>query len=92
LNRLEYGSVRYNLGTGTGHSVLDVVRAVERVSGRRVPLRTTQRRPGDPAILVASPARIAKETGWKLRFSALDHVIETTINWRIAHPCGYGDR
>jgi len=92
LNRLEHGSVRFNLCTGAGHSVLDVVRAVERVSGRRVPLRTAQRRPGDPAILVACPARIVQETGWKPRFSALDHLIETAINWRVAHPCGYGDR
>jgi UDP-glucose 4-epimerase len=89
LNRLERGSVRYNLGTGTGHSVLEVIRAVERVSGRQVPVRIAERRPGDPAILVASSARIAHETGWSPRFGDLDRLIETTFNWRAAHPHGF---
>ncbi len=89
LNQLDHGSVRYNLGTGTGHSVLDVIRAVERVSGQRVPVRTAERRPGDPPILVASSARITHETGWKPRFSDLDRLIETTLSWRAAHPRGF---
>jgi UDP-glucose 4-epimerase len=89
LDRLNRGSVRYNLGTGTGHSVLAVIRAVERLSGRRVPFQIVDRRPGDPPVLVASSALIARETGWSPRFGELDAVIETTLRWRQAHPGGY---
>ncbi len=89
LDRLNHGSVRYNLGTGAGHSVLAVIRAVERLSGRRVPFRVADRRAGDPPILVASSALIARETGWSPRFSDLDTVIETTLKWRQAHPRGF---
>ena len=88
--RLEQGSVAYNLGTGSGHSVLEVVRAVERVGGLAVPLRHTGRRDGDPAKLVASSARIAAETGWQPRLAALDDIVATAWRWRLAHPGGYG--
>lgn len=91
LDRLEHGSVRYNLGTGRAHSVLEVIRAVERVGGLRVPMRLAARRPGDPAVLVASSALIAHETGWIPRLSDLDQLIETTFNWRKAHPRGFDD-
>lgn len=90
LARLDRGSVRYNLGTGRGHSVLDVVKVVERVSGRKVPLRMAGRRAGDPAMLVASPDLFVGETGWSPRFGALDQLIETALNWRKSHPDGYG--
>jgi len=89
LDRLAEGSVVYNLGNGTGHSVQDVIRAVERVGGRRVPVRPAGRRPGDPAILIAASGRIAQETGWAPRFGALDAIVETALAWRSAHPHGY---
>jgi UDP-glucose 4-epimerase len=90
LGQLEQGSVAYNLGTGRGHSVLEVVRAVERAGGRRVPLRHVGRRPGDPPMLVASSARITAETGWRPRFTVLDDIVATALQWREAHPAGYG--
>jgi UDP-glucose 4-epimerase len=90
LDRLEGGSVVYNLGSGTGHSVHEVIRAVERVGGRPVPVKLGGRRPGDPAVLIAASRRIAGETGWTPRFGSLDAIVETTLGWRIAHPCGYG--
>ncbi len=65
LHRLEQGSVTYNLGNGAGHSVLEVIRAVEQVSGRRVPVRMAGRRAGDPAVLVAASDRLRRETGWE---------------------------
>ena len=89
LDQLEQGSVAYNLGTGRGHSVLEVVRAVERAGGRPVPLRHVGRRPGDPPMLVASSARIAAETGWRPRFTALHDIVATALRWREAHPAGY---
>ena len=89
LARLEQGSVTYNLGTAAGHSVLEVIGSVARVSGRPVPHRIAPRRPGDPARLVASPARILRETGWQPRLAALDDIVATALRWRAAHPRGY---
>lgn len=90
VDRLEQGSLTWNLGNGQGHSVLEVIRAVERVSGRRVPYRVAARRPGDPAVLVAGSAA-AQAAGWTPRFAALDAIVRTALAWREAHPAGYGE-
>ncbi len=92
LDRLEQGSCRYNLGNGAGHSVKEVIAAVERVGGRRVPHAIGPRRPGDPPVLVASSERLRRETGWAPRFAALDAIVRTAWEWRERHPRGYGDR
>lgn len=91
LARLDQGSVTYNLGSASGHSVLEVIQAVERVGGRAVPHRLGARRAGDPPVLVASSARIAAEAGWRPRFTRLDDIVATALQWRIAHPAGYAD-
>src|SRR5262249_1022210 len=90
LARLDCRSVRYHLGTGKGHSGREVVNAVERVSGRKIPVRKADRRAGDPAMLVASPGLFIRDTGWDPRFGALDQLIDTALNWRKSHPGGYG--
>ena len=90
LDRLDAGSVTYNLGTGRGWSVLEVIAAVEAVTGRRVPVRAGDRRPGDPASLVASAALIRGETGWTPRHPDLRDMVASACAWRIAHPAGYG--
>jgi UDP-glucose 4-epimerase len=92
LAQLEHKSVIYNLGNGAGHSVFEVIRAVERVSGRKVPMRIDARRPGDPAALVASSDLLRSETGWSPRFAQLDEIVRTAFAWREAHPRGYDDR
>ncbi len=92
LDRIVDRSVAYNLGSGTGHSVLEVVRSVERVTGRTVPLTVGERRPGDPAVLVASSALIRAETPWRPRFTSLDEIVATAHVWRAAHPNGFDDR
>lgn len=92
LPRLNGGSVRYNLGNGRGSSVREVMAAVERVSGRRVPHEDGPRRAGDPPVLVASSARIMAETGWRPRFPELDRIVETAWAWHERHPDGYGAR
>ncbi|MCX7383933.1 MAG: UDP-glucose 4-epimerase GalE [Alphaproteobacteria bacterium] len=89
LARLDHGSVTYNLGNSTGHSVREVIAAVERVGGRPVPHHLAPRRAGDPATLVAASVRIARETGWQPRFAALDEIVRTAWAWRAAHPHGY---
>ncbi len=90
LDRLDQASVTYHLGSAAGHSVLDVLRAVERIGGRPVPHSLAPRRAGDPPVLVAASARITSETGWTPRFAALDDIVATAWRWRLAHPHGYG--
>ena len=92
LSVLDGRSVTYNLGTGRGNSVLEVIRSVERVSGRTVPVRFADRRAGDPAILVAASGRIQEETGWKPEYTQLDDIVRTAWSWRESHPYGYEDR
>jgi UDP-glucose 4-epimerase len=89
LGQLDGRSVTYNLGNGAGHSVRDVVQSVGRVLGRPVPAEFGPRRPGDPAILVASSARIRAETGWSPRHAGLDDIVRTAAEWRIRHPQGF---
>ncbi len=89
LAQLDARSVRYNLGNGQGASVLEVIRAVERVSGKRVPYRLADRRPGDPPVLIAASARMTRETGWQPQHSALDTIVATALAWRDRHPFGY---
>jgi UDP-glucose 4-epimerase len=88
LDRLADGNVIWNLGNGQGHSVLEVIRAVEQVAERRVPYRRGERRAGDPAALVAGSAA-AMGAGWRPRFAGLSEIVRTALVWREAHPGGY---
>ena len=92
LEKLDQESVTYNLGNGQGHSVMEVISSVERVSGRRVPVRMAGRRAGDPAVLVAGSDRLRRETGWQPRLASLDTIVAHALAWRNAHPRGYDDR
>jgi UDP-glucose 4-epimerase len=92
LAQLESRSVTYNLGNGQGHSVMEVIRMVERVSGRSVPVRIAPRRAGDPAALVAASGLFRRETGWTPRHDRLEDIVATALAWREAHPDGYDDR
>jgi UDP-glucose 4-epimerase len=91
LERIERGSITVNLGNGMGHSVLQVIQAVERVSNRKVPYRICPRRPGDAATLVALSELAQRELGWRPRFATLDEIVRTALRWREAHPGGYAD-
>lgn len=82
----------YNLGTGHPHSVKDVIDAVEKVTGRKVPWTLGPRRPGDPAVLYAAPHKAQAELHWTPRFAALDTIVGTAWNWHRTHPHGYGGR
>jgi UDP-glucose 4-epimerase len=79
----------YNLGSGTGASVLEVLRACEAAAGRPIPHEIAGRRPGDPAVLIASPGKIARELGWKPRFPDIRDIALTAWNWHRSHPDGF---
>lgn len=81
----------FNLGTGRGHSVREVIRTVEVVTGLTVPVKMGLRREGDPAELVASPAKAMKELGWRPRYPELDQIVESAWNWHRSHPNGYDE-
>jgi len=75
-----------NLGTGKGHSVREVVAAVERCNGGRTPpFRDAPRRAGDPPSLVAAPGRAGQLLGWQPEHSDLDNIVRTAWNWHAAH-------
>lgn len=90
LDWLETGMHAFNLGNGTGASVREVIRTVEEISGRSVPVEEGRRRAGDPAALVASSARLRGKTGWRPRRAALHDIVASAWAWHEAHPEGYG--
>jgi UDP-glucose 4-epimerase len=88
LERLESGVSVYNLGSGTGSSVLEVVRAFEAASGRRIPYDIAPRRAGDVAEVVADPARANSELGWRTTRTLVDACRDSWA-WQSANPRGY---
>jgi UDP-arabinose 4-epimerase len=78
-------NLRLNLGTGRGHSVRQVVAAVERMSGRKVPVRAVGRRPGDPPSLVADPREAATLLGWRPQYPDLETIVEHALCWHEHH-------
>jgi UDP-glucose 4-epimerase len=81
----------YNLGNGEGFTVRQVIDMVRRITKHPVPARETARRPGDPAVLVASAHKIQRELDWSPRFPDLEAIVRSAWEWRRAHPDGYGD-
>lgn len=80
----------FNLGTGIGYSVLDMVHAFERVTGKKIPYEITARRPGDLATVYASPDKSAELLGWKAQYN-LDDMCRDTWAWQTKNPMGYGE-
>lgn len=91
LERLEVegGASAFNLGNGSGFSVLQVIEAARRVTGKPIPIRKAPRRPGDPETLVASSDRAREELRWEPKFPDLESIIETAWKFLRAHPKGY---
>ena len=80
----------YNLGTGRPTSNREVIRAVEKVTGKRLKVVESPRRPGDPPALYADSAKAQRELGWTIRFPDIDSIVATAWKWHSAHPGGYG--
>ena len=83
------GSRKYNLGNGDGFTNLEVVQAARRITGHAIPCTIGARRPGDPAILIASAKKIREELGWQPRYSTIDQIIGSAWEWHQSHPDGY---
>jgi len=81
----------YNLGTGTPTSVLEVIRAVEEVSGRTVPHEIAPRRAGDPPALYADSTKARTELGWNVEYPTIKPIVETAWRWHSNHPDGYAE-
>jgi len=80
----------FNLGTGTGRSVREVILSVERVTRKPVPARVGPRRAGDPPRLVAAVERARRDLGFTAEHTGLEPIVESAVRWRRDHPQGYG--
>jgi UDP-glucose 4-epimerase len=92
MNAIGEKSRIYNLGNGQGFSVKQVVETARKITGHAIPTKMGQRRPGDPATLIAGSQKIRQELNWQPRFAELDSIVQTAWDWHKKHPHGYGDR
>lgn len=84
------GLVTYNLGTGVGYSVLDIIYNFEKACGKKIPYRIAPRRPGDIDMCYADPSKAEKELGWKAE-RGIDKMCEDAWRWQSKNPNGYGE-
>ncbi|MDH3376109.1 MAG: UDP-glucose 4-epimerase GalE [Gammaproteobacteria bacterium] len=90
LQRIDSGTAQvYNIGTGTGYSVLEVIAVAERVTGRSIEHKIAPRRPGDPARLVADPQKLIAALGWQPTCSKIETIVANAWQWHQTHPHGY---
>ena len=80
----------YNLGTGTPTSIREVIKAVEKVTGREVPWVEAPRRAGDPPALYADSTKAKTELAWKVKYNDIESIVATAWKWHSAHPNGFG--
>ena len=85
-------TLAYNLGTGRGYSVREVIETCGSVTGRDIAVREAPRRPGDPPVLVAAADRATRELGWQPRYRELEPIVRTAWKWHESHPAGYGKK
>ncbi|HHS98405.1 MAG TPA: UDP-glucose 4-epimerase GalE [Chloroflexi bacterium] len=91
LRALDHGSRTYNLGNGRGFTVKEVIETCREVTGHPIPAEVGPRRPGDPAVLVASSEKIRRELGWEPKYPDLRTIVEHAWEWHRTHPHGYED-
>jgi UDP-glucose 4-epimerase len=83
-------NAKYNMGNGKGFSVLEVIEVAKKITGIDIPYEFADKRPGDPAILVASSEKIRKQMGWEPQYPDLETIVKTAWEWHSRHPQGYG--
>jgi len=81
----------FNVGNSRGYSILEVIDTAERVTGREIPRKLGPRRPGDPAVLVASKEKLKHALGWEASHSSLEEIIQSAWEWQQRHPGGYAE-
>ena len=81
----------FNVGNSCGFSILEVLGAAERITGRKIPRKLSPRRPGDPAVLVASKDKLQRALGWEAQHSSLEEIITSAWSWKQNHPHGYSE-
>jgi UDP-glucose 4-epimerase len=81
----------YNLGTGGGTSVREVIDSCRKITGHKIPVVEKPRRAGDPPRLIAASEKIQRELGWRPQFQRIDAIIESAWKWHQKFPNGYGD-
>ena len=81
----------FNVGNSRGYSIFEVIATAERITGRKVPRQLSPRRPGDPAVLVASKEKLKSALGWEASHSSLDEIISSAWQWKQQHPRGYDE-
>jgi len=81
----------FNVGNSRGFSILEVIDTAERITGRKIPRKVGPRRPGDPAVLVASSEKLKRTLGWEASHSSLEEIIQSAWDWKQKHPRGYAD-
>ena len=84
-------SAKYNLGTGGGTSVREIIATCEKVTGQKIAVLEKPRRPGDPPRLIAGSEKVRAELGWKPQFQDVEKIIASAWAWHVKHPNGYGD-
>ena len=84
-------STAFNLGNGQGFSNREIIDAARRVTGHPIPVSEEARRPGDPAILIASSQKAMDVLGWQPKYTSVEEIIATAWNWHSNHPNGYED-
>ena len=89
LRALDGGSRTYNLGNGRGFSIQELINVAREITGHPIPTKVVARRPGDPAILIASSEKIRRELGWQPQYPALRAILESAWKWHLAPPHGY---
>lgn len=87
--RKENKSEVYNLGNGEGFTVKEVIEVARKVTGHPIPAEVTGRRPGDPAVLVASSEKAMKDLGWRPKYASLEEIIKSAWMWHKNHPNGF---
>ena len=93
LARIEPGKgLTYNVATGVGYSVRQVVEAARKVTDHPIPVVERPRRAGDPPVLVASSQSIQRDLGWTPRYPSIEAIVESAWRWHSTHPHGYGNR
>lgn len=79
----------FNLGSGTGYTVKEIIEACRKVTGHKIPVEIAPRRPGDADVLIASSEKAEKVLKWKRKYNNIEDIVRTAWIWHKSHPNGF---